>query len=190
MREEAGTPNLPGDIRAALAFLVKEAIGQPVLDRRHGALRARIEAAWRNHPRIELLGTAGVAGLPIAAFRLRDGQGGHVHQQLVTRLLSDLYGIQARGGCACAGPYVHRLLGLDAAESARLRAAILRGDELAKPGFTRLNLSALMDDDKVAFILASVADLAGRAPALARSYRVDPARAIFAPVAGMPPEAG
>jgi hypothetical protein len=29
--------------------------------------------------------------------------------------LNDLFGIQARGGCACAGPYGQRLLGLDAA---------------------------------------------------------------------------
>jgi len=185
-REEAGTPNLPGDIRAALVFLVKQAIGQPVLDRRHAVLRARIEAAWRDHPRIELLGLPGAGGLPIVAFRLRDGRGGHVHQQLVTRLLSDLYGIQARGGCACAGPYVHRLLAIDAAGSADLRAAILRGDELAKPGFTRLNLSALMDDDKVAFVLESVIDLAGRAPGLAAHYDADPARAIFTPRADFP----
>ena len=180
-REEAGTPNLPGDIRAALVFLVKAAIGQEHMDRRHAALRERLEGAWRGHPRIEMLGAAGLAGLPVAAFRLRDGRGGYIHQQLVTRMLSDLYGIQARGGCACAGPYVHRLLGIDAARSGRLRAAILSGDEMAKPGFTRLNLSVLLDDGKVDFILSSVADLARRAPGLAAHYRCDPARAIFAP---------
>ncbi|MCC6000694.1 MAG: aminotransferase class V-fold PLP-dependent enzyme [Pararhodobacter sp.] len=185
-REEAGTPNLTGDIRAALVFLVKQAIGQHHLDRRHAALCARIEGAWRHHPRIDLLGAKGRAGLPIAAFRLRDGRGGHVHQQLVTRLLSDLYGIQARGGCACAGPYVHRLLCIDPAESAALRAAILSGQETAKPGFTRLNLSALMPESKVDFILQSVCDLAMRAPDLAPLYDCDPARAIFTPRADMP----
>ena len=53
--------------------------------------------------------------LPIFSFRVRNGRGGFVHQQLATRMLSDLHGVQARGGCACAGPYVHRLLGLDRA---------------------------------------------------------------------------
>ena len=183
-REEAGTPNVPGDIRAALVFLSKAALGQNWLDRRHAALCARIEAAWRDHPRIELLGQPGLARLPVASFRLRDGRGGHLHQQLVTRMLSDLYGIQARGGCACAGPYVHRLLAIDAAQSAALRAAILAGDEMAKPGFTRLNLSALMSDEKVDFILKSVTDLAESAPELARHYRCDPARAIFTPIEG------
>ncbi|KPQ05867.1 MAG: Selenocysteine lyase [Rhodobacteraceae bacterium HLUCCA12] len=178
-REEAGTPNVIGDIRAALVFLVKQAMGQNHLDDRHADLCARIEAAWRNHPRIAILGPAGRAALPIVSFRLRDGAGGYVHQQLVTRMLSDLYGIQARGGCACAGPYVHRLLKIDAAQSQRLRTAILAGDELAKPGFTRLNLSALMPNDKVDFILNSVLDLAERAREMAKHYQCDPARAIF-----------
>jgi len=184
-REEAGTPNGPGDIRAALVFLVKEAIGQDRMDRRHGALCAGIERAWRSHPRIELLGKPGLAGLPVASFRLRDGRGGYVHQQLVTRMLSDCYGIQARGGCACAGPYVHRLLGIDEVESARMRAAILAGDEMAKPGFTRLNLSALMCEEKVDYILNSVRELAETAPERAGRYTCDAQRAVFVPAAAV-----
>jgi len=183
-REEAGTPNVPGDIRAALVFLVKQAIGQEPMDRRHTALCARIERAWRDHPRIALLGSPGLAGLPVASFRVRDGQGGYVHQQLVTRMLSDLYGIQARGGCACAGPYVHRLLDIDPLQSDQLRAAILAGDEMAKPGFTRLNLSVLMSADKVEYILDSVCALAARAPELMHHYTCDPSRAIFSPLEG------
>ncbi|MCB8835363.1 hypothetical protein LJD42_27850, partial [Escherichia coli] len=89
---------------------------------------------------------------------------GYVHQQLITRLLSDRFGIQARGGCACAGPYVHRLLSIDADTSQRMRLAILSGNEIEKPGFTRLNLSVLLSDEKVSFILQSVAQLARDAP--------------------------
>lgn len=184
VREEAGTPNVPGDIRAALVFLVKEVIGQEFMNTRHAALCARIDAAWRNQPRIEMLGAQGLAGLPLASFRVRDGRGGYVHQQLVTRMLSDLYGIQARGGCACAGPYVHRLLGIDAAASETLRRAILAGDEMAKPGFTRLNLSVMMEDSKVDYILNSVIALAHGADDLGYHYRCDPAHAVFTPKEG------
>ena len=180
-REEAGTPDVIGDIRAALAFLVKDAIGTDAITARNRELIARAESRWRNHPRIDLLGPALPDRLPILSFRIRDGQGGHVHQQLVTRLLSDRYGIQARGGCACAGPYVHDLLGIDATASAGLRAAILAGQEVAKPGFTRLNLSVLMTGAKVDFILDSVIDLADIATALAQGYACDAARAIFVP---------
>ncbi|WP_010139467.1 aminotransferase class V-fold PLP-dependent enzyme [Oceanicola sp. S124] len=180
-REEAGTPNVVGDIRAALVFLVKEAIGLDHLQARNAELTARAFQAWGDCPQIDLLGQGEAPRVPVFSFRIRDGQGGFVHQQLVTRMLSDLHGIQARGGCACAGPYVHRLLGIDAATSERLRAAILAGDEVQKPGFTRLNLSVLMEDETVDFILDAVRALAQEAPALAPRYEVDTAHAIFAP---------
>ena len=104
-----------------------------------------------------------------------------MHHQLVTRMLSDRFGIQARGGCACAGPYVHRLLSIDAAESDRMRRAILAGEETTKPGFVRLNFSVLLTGDKVQFILDSVAELARDAEQFAPRYDCDAGRAIFFP---------
>ncbi|WP_315928713.1 aminotransferase class V-fold PLP-dependent enzyme [Mesorhizobium sp. SP-1A] len=180
-REEAGTPNVVGDIRAALAFLVKDAIGAEAMQARNDALARRAIAAWKGVARLEMLGSLDAPRLPIFSFRVADGKGGHVHQQLVTRMLSDRFGIQARGGCACAGPYVHRLLGIDAAESQRLRQAILSGQEMLKPGFTRLNFSVLLSDAEVEFILGAVAQLAADAPLHEPLYDFDPARAIFFP---------
>lgn len=158
-REEAGTPNLLGDIRAALAFLVKDAMGQDRITARNVELARRGLAAWAQNPAIEVLGALTAPRLPIFALRLR-GPGGFVHQATATRALSDHYGIQARGGCACAGPYAHRLLGVSDAQSAHMRQAILGGDDSVKPGFVRLNLSVLMSDAEVEFILASVSALA------------------------------
>jgi selenocysteine lyase/cysteine desulfurase len=180
-REEAGTPNVVGDIRAALAFLVKDAIGADAMQSRNADLTQCATTAWREVEQIELLGCQAAPKLPIFSFRVRDGNGGYVHQQLVTRMLSDRFGIQARGGCACAGPYVHRLLSIDAAESERMRQAILAGAEMEKPGFTRLNFSVLLPDDKVRFILDSVAELARDAGKFAPRYDVDAGRAIFFP---------
>jgi hypothetical protein len=37
----------------------------------------------------------------------------YLHHNFVVALLNDLFGIQSRGGCSCAGPYGHRLLGID-----------------------------------------------------------------------------
>lgn len=180
-REEAGTPNVIGDIRAALAFLVKQAIGLDDIRRLNDELTQKAFAAWQNVPEIELLGSCLLPRLPIFSFRIRNAKGGYVHQQLITRLLSDRFGIQARGGCACAGPYVHRLLSIDAEASQRMRLAILSGNEIEKPGFTRLNLSVLLSDEKVSFILQSVAQLARDAPSFEALYTFDPARAIFSP---------
>ena len=180
-REEAGTPNVIGDIRAALAFLIKDAIGAGHMQDRNTALTARALKACSGNDMLELLGNLEAPRLPIFSFRVRDGRGGYIHQQLVTRMLSDRYGIQARGGCACAGPYVHRLLGISDAQSDALRDSILAGNEMDKPGFTRLNFSVLMSDEKVDYILRSVAELAGEAEELAADYDFDPSHAIFFP---------
>ena len=181
VREEAGTPNVVGDIRAALAFLVKDAIGAETMQVRNAGLTRRTIAAWQGVERLDLLGPLEPQRLPIFSFRVRDGRDGHVHHQLVTRMLSDRFGIQARGGCACAGPYVHRLLGIDTAESHRLRQAILAGREMVKPGFVRLNFSVLLSDEEVAFIIDAVAELATDATRYELLYDADPARAIFFP---------
>ncbi len=183
-REEAGTPNVVGDIRAALVFMVKAAIGQARMDARHAELRARAVGVWSANPAIELMGNVKAEALPIFSFRVRDtARGGFLHHQLFTRLLSDAHGIQARGGCACAGPYAHRLLGIDAAESEAIRVAILRGEEMEKPGWTRLNLSVLMDDAKAERVIAAVDGLARTPYPMADAYCCDAATARFRPAA-------
>lgn len=162
-REEAGTPNVIGDLRAAMVFVVKDCLGQDFIDARNAANTRKALTALAACPHIDLLGPQS-ARLPILSFRVRDGHGGYVHQQRVTQILSDHYGIQARGGCACAGPYVIRLLGIDAKEADRLRHQIACGHDEEKPGFTRLNLSYLMPDAEVDQILAALSDLATRVP--------------------------
>ncbi|MGB7268918.1 MAG: aminotransferase class V-fold PLP-dependent enzyme [Albidovulum sp.] len=180
-REEAGTPNVLGDIRAALVFLVKEAIGAAYIARRNEKLNVRATKALGAHDRIQLLGRGHGhrPHLPFLSFRIRASNGGYHHHQLATRMLSDLYGIQARGGCACAGPYVHRLLGIDVAASAVLRHKILAGDELAKPGFVRLNLSYLLADPEVDFILDAVGAIADDLDRFGDQYLADASHAIF-----------
>ena len=180
-REEAGTPNVVGDIRAALAFLVKDAVGQDFIHRRDTELNARALALWKDNPRLMLLGVDKPNRLPIFSMRVRNGEGGFVHHQLFTRLLSDCFGIQARGGCACAGPYAHRLLGLDEAASNAIRESLAVGQEIEKPGWVRLNFSFLMDDAKADFLIRSV-DALARDPSAANAYRADVATARFRPV--------
>ena len=175
-----------GDLRAALAFIVKDAIGQSFIDARNAALRDRAMAAWKGHARIEILGKTDCPRLPIFSFRIRDGKGSYIHQQLATRMLSDRYGIQARGGCACAGPYVHRLLGIGGAASQGLRDAILSGQEILKPGFVRLNFSYLATDAEAGRIIDAVIDLADSAAEHLAEYDCDIATAIFTPHALRP----
>jgi selenocysteine lyase/cysteine desulfurase len=159
-REEAGTPNIIGDIRAGLAFLIKDKIGQDFIRFRDEQLNRSALAGWWRNPNLILLGAYKPNRLPIFSFLVRDGKGGFFDPLFVARQLSDRYGIQSRGGCSCAGIYGHRLLGIDCDHSDQLRKAILAGDASEKPGWTRVNLSYLMNDATVDFIVQSVDELA------------------------------
>ncbi len=182
-REEAGTPNVVGDLRAALSFIVKDAIGQDYMTKRLEELRQRAEAAWADIPGLQILGNPRARRIPIFSFIVTDPDGERIHQQLVTRMLSDLHGVQARGGCACAGPYAHRLLGIDKAQSEALRADILDGNEIEKPGWTRLGFSVLMTDAKADRIIEAVKDVARSSREDRALYRVDTKTARFSAVA-------
>ncbi len=155
-REEAGTPNVIGDIRAALVLMIKAAIGDDTIAASEAEWNAMALEAWRDNPHLTLLGTDKPHRLPIFSFIVRNADGAVVNEQLFTRMLSDVYGIQARGGCACAGPYGHRLLNIDRKSSEKLRAEVLAGDPSHKPGFVRLNFSYMMDEDTVRYIIDSV----------------------------------
>ncbi len=187
-REEAGTPNVVGDIRAALVFMVKAAVGVEVIAARDAELAARAEAVWSANPDLELLGTDRPNRLPIFSFRVRDGAGDHIHHQLFTRMLSDLYGVQVRGGCVCAGPYGHRLLHVEHDQSEAIRAEIRAGSDIHKPGWVRLNLNYLMTDETADRIIAAVDDLARDANRYAGDYVRDETTAHFSHFTETPPQ--
>lgn len=182
-REEGGTPNVVGDIRAALVFALKDAAGQAYITDRNRALWEKAKAAIAEIPQIELLGNLDADRLPIVSFVLHGQNGKIVHHTLTTQMLSDAYGVQARGGCACAGPYVHHLLHITAQHSDAMRTALLGGEEMKRPGFVRLNLCWAAPDHEIDQILTALKHLAQDAPKLARRYSCDASRARFTPMA-------
>ncbi|MBR9844110.1 MAG: aminotransferase class V-fold PLP-dependent enzyme [Rhodobacteraceae bacterium] len=162
-REEGGTPNVIGDIRAALALIVKDVMGDARIAARNKTLTKRAFAVWGDVAGIEVLAPEQRDRLPFLSFVPRDPDGKRMDHRTFTRALSERFGIQARGGCACAGPYVHRLMQIEDETSATIRQDILAGDESHKPGFVRLNLSVLMEDETVDFILDAVTELVSEA---------------------------
>ena len=186
-REEAGTPNVIGDIRAALAFLVKDTVSAEFMAARHAELRARALTVWGRNPRLRILGNPEAPSLPIFSFQVRDEDGGLVHHQLFTRILSDLHGVQVRGGCACAGPYAHRLLDIDAPHSTALMDQLREGQEMARPGWVRLNFTWLTSDQKADEIIRAVDSLSHEVARLAPAYRGDTSTARFRHAAGAAP---
>lgn len=180
-REEAGTPNVVGDIRAALVFLVKEAAGLDAIAEREHQLNQLALQGWSDNQSLTLLGVESEHRLPIFSFLVKDANGQPVHQQLFTRMLSDIYGVQARGGCACAGPYAHRLLGINQEASQALHDALRAGEEMLKPGWVRLNFSYMMTDEKAAYIIDSVNELTASVGDYLDAYQVDSSTARFKP---------
>tara|TARA_B100001057_G_scaffold495572_1_gene594913 strand:+ start:1788 stop:3251 length:1464 start_codon:yes stop_codon:yes gene_type:complete len=180
-REEGGTPNVIGDIRVALVMLIKEALNQDWLLTRQTALRKKVLKKWKKNKNLEIFRSNISNGLPIISFRVKHENGGYIHHQLFTRLLSDVDGVQARGGCACAGPYAHKLLGLRQKQSFEIENLIKNGQEIEKPGWIRLNFSALMTDSKVDRLINSVDRLASMAFKYINFYNVNESNAQFFP---------
>ena len=179
VREEAGTPNILGDLRAALAVSVRDGVGAEEIESRGQRSLQRALCEWKDCVGVELLGNLSAKRLPIISFLIRDSGGNVVHHRFVTRLLSDLFGIQAREGCSCAGPYGHRLLDVDRPHSERIRTQIHQGQILAKPGWTRLNFCHLMDEHTVEYIIEAVSRLPQAVDQYAQDYVADPRTGNF-----------
>ncbi|WP_291429864.1 aminotransferase class V-fold PLP-dependent enzyme [Deinococcus sp.] len=152
-REDAGTPAILGKLRAALAFRVKEQLGTEALTTREHELYGRALSRIRQNPRLKLLGNLDAPRLAFLSFLTFTPSGTQLHPRLVVRLLNDLFGIQARGGCACAGPYGHALLDIDDRRSEQFMQCAVNHLDGVKPGWTRLNLAPWATDEEVEFLL-------------------------------------
>ena len=154
-REEGGTPAIVESIRAGLVFQLKEAVGVPAIREREESFIHRAIERWEANPAIDILGSHSLERLSIVSFVIRHA-GRYVHHNLVVALLNDLFGIQSRGGCSCAGPYGHRLLGIDLATSHEFEREIARGCEGIKPGWIRVNFNYFISEAVFEFILDAV----------------------------------
>ncbi|MEO8250249.1 MAG: aminotransferase class V-fold PLP-dependent enzyme, partial [Burkholderiales bacterium] len=172
-REDAGTPGTVQRIRAALAFLVKQSVGAHAIEQLEDALIQDAIARLRRHPRVELLGSLDAPRLAILSFLVRTESGRYLHPRLVVRLLNDLFGIQSRGGCACAGPYAHRLLKIDPPRAEAFRDAVLGGFDAVKPGWTRLNFSYFIEADEFEFLIDAIEFIADHGERFLGQYVCD-----------------
>ncbi|XP_010245842.1 PREDICTED: uncharacterized protein LOC104589278 [Nelumbo nucifera] len=184
-REDAGTPPIIQKIRAALAFWVKEYIGYSVIEEQeHVFVNAAVRRLLPN-PNIWVLGNTKAKRLSIISFlvftttnsSMEEGEDGSrrvrdrglnmwresgskkdkpLHGLFVAKLLNDLFGIQARGGCACAGPYGHLLLDVKETLSLAFRSAVQKGYSGVKPGWTRVSFPYYMSIEEFEFILAAM----------------------------------
>jgi selenocysteine lyase/cysteine desulfurase len=184
-REEGGTPAIVESIRAGLAFQLKEQVGCDAIRDREEALIRRAIAAWQQEPSIGILGNPALPRLSIVSFTVRH-DGRYLHHNLVVALLNDLFGIQSRGGCSCAGPYGHRLLGIDIETSHAFEREIARGCEGIKPGWVRVNFNYFISEAVFDFIVRAVALVARAGWRLTPWYRFDRVTGLWRHVTGAP----
>ena len=177
-REEGGTPAIVVSIRAGLVFQLKQAVGADTIQARERSFIDRAIASWSANPNIELLGNLEAERLSIVSFVVRDGPR-YLHHNFVVAVLNDLFGIQSRGGCSCAGPYGHRLLGIDIDRSHEFEREIARGCEGIKPGWVRVNFNYFISEAVFQYLLDAVQLVADQGRKLLGDYRFDPARGLW-----------
>ena len=177
-REEGGTPAIIEAIRAGLVFHLKEAVGAANIEELEKAFVQRAIEAWSANPDIHVLGNLTAKRLSIVSFVIRRG-GRLLHHNFVVALLNDLFGIQARGGCSCAGPYGHRLLGIDLEHSHRFQDAINAGSEGVKPGWVRVNFNYFISERAFTFILEAVDFIAREGWRFLPDYAFDPETGVW-----------
>jgi len=172
-REEGGTPGIVEAVRAGLVVALKQAVGTGrILDLERRWWRRALER-WSRNPHLEILGIPDAPRLPIVSVRVHRG-GRVLHHDFVVALLDDLFGIQARGGCSCAGPYGHRLLCITPHRSAALRAQVARGFLGIKPGWARVTFAYFMSEAVVDYLVEAVDLVATYGHRLLPDYAFDP----------------
>ena len=171
-REDAGTPAILQKLRAAMAFEVKERVGVRRIEKRERQLIDKAIERFRDHPNLRVLGNIDAPRLAVLSFEVRTGER-TLHPRLVTRLLNDLFGIQGRAGCSCAGPYGHELLGIDAERSRAYHDAIEAGFEGVRPGWSRVSFHYAITDETFAFLLDALAFVAEQGARFVPLYRFD-----------------
>ena len=179
-REEGGTPAIIESIRAGLVFQLKEAVGTDDDPRAGGAAPApRRRGLARRAGRSSCSATSTPTGSRSSRSSCGRRPGRYLHHNYVVALLNDLFGIQSRGGCSCAGPYGHRLLGIDLERSHEFEREITGGCEGIKPGWVRINFNYFVSDAVVDYLIEAVRLVARDGWKLLGDYRFDPVTGMW-----------
>ena len=127
-------------VRAGLVLKLKQSVGAEFIMSREEQLRQRFMDRFQHNENMVILGSGAGAKLLILifSFLIKHPQSGlFLHYNFVVALLNDLFGIQTRGGCACAGPFMQQLLGLSRDLVRRYEAVLVEDSRLDRVALRR-----------------------------------------------------
>jgi selenocysteine lyase/cysteine desulfurase len=154
-REDGGTPPFLQGIKAALAIKLKEEMGVENMLKREAELLDIIFERLTTIDGVEVMEGQNRNRLGVVSFLIKGA-----HFNLVVKLLNDRFGVQTRGGCACAGTYGHILLHVDEMHSLEILDEIHNGDLSCKPGWIRMSIHPVMTNEEVIAILDAIEQVA------------------------------
>lgn len=168
-REDGGTPGFLQAIKTALAIRLKEKMNCEYMEAQEKKLTEIMFDILEQNDRIILLEKDKKKRLPFFSFYVNG-----IHHQLIVKLLNDVYGIQVRGGCSCAGTYGHYLLGIGKEQSKQITDEIEKGNFYIKPGWVRVSLHPTMTEEEVRYIANGICDIVNQIDKYKENYTYCP----------------
>ena len=165
-REDGGTPGFLQAIRTALAIELKNTMDTKNMMKREEQLLEIAFEKLSKIPNLHILADNIKNRLGVISFYIIG-----LHYNLIVKLLNDRFGIQVRGGCACAGTYGHFLLDVSYQKSHTITSKINSGDLSEKPGWVRLSLHPTMTNEELNFIISAIAEVAENGAQWEKEYK-------------------
>ncbi len=168
-REDGGTPPFLQGIKTAMCVKLKEEMGIENILKREEELLKIIFDKFSTIDNIEVLEGNNHKRLGVVSFIIKGA-----HFNFIVKILNDKFGIQTRGGCACAGTYGHILLHVDEIKSYEVLNSIHGGDLSCKPGWIRLSIHPTMTDKEVHFMMNAIEETAKNFTEWQKDYVYNP----------------
>lgn len=173
-REDGGTPPFMQGIRAALCFKLKKEMGAENMLKREEAMLEKAFDRLTKIPNLHILAENIRKRIGCISFYIDD-----LHFNLGVKLLNDYFGVQVRGGCACAGTYGHYLLNITREQSDHIIERLHQGELFMRPGWIRLSLHPTHTDAELETILRGIEYVAANHLELAKAYTYDTRKNIY-----------
>jgi selenocysteine lyase/cysteine desulfurase len=182
-REKSGTPGILQTIKASFAFMIKDMVF-PYIHKREQEVLNKFFSNFGTNSGVLILGPAETKNrVNIVSFNIKHKDSSDnrlLHPAFVVRLLSDLFGIQARSGCSCASTYGHQLLAIEKSISEKMLKWVEASEKFSssfagiKPGWARINLHYSMNDDDVTYIIGALKFIEYHGHLFLKYYLFDP----------------